>query len=99
MHMLATLKIRSGKMGEAFERIGAMVPLIEKQVGWKLVGGFHSLSGHTHTLVHLWDLGDSYDRARAGLTKAPDLQKVIQPILELLEEEVTMYLEKTPYSH
>lgn len=99
MHILATLKVKSGKMPEAFGKIGELVAVIEAKAGWKLVSGFHSLSGHTHTIVHLWDIGDSYDQAHARMSQASELRKLLPPILELLEEETTMLLDKTPYSH
>jgi hypothetical protein len=98
MHLLATLKVKSGKMPEAFEKLGEMVAVVEAKAGWKLAGGFHSLSGHTHTIVHLWDLGDSYDQARVRMSQASELLKLLPPIFELLEEETTMLLNKTPYS-
>jgi NIPSNAP len=98
MHLLATLKIKSGKMPEAFEKLGEMVAVIEAKAGWKLVSGFHSLSGHTHTIVHLWDIGDSYDQAHARMSQASEVLKLLPPIFELVDEETTMLLNKTPYS-
>ena len=58
MYVHATIKIKPGKMYEAYELLGKIVPEMEKG-GWKLIGAYQGLIGQTSTIVDIWEVQDA----------------------------------------
>lgn len=100
MYVHATIKIKPGKMYEAYELLGKIVPEMEK-AGWKLLGAYQGLIGQTSTIVDIWEVQDAnaVPALMASLATNPTMGAVGPKLLELMqEEEFLQLMVKAPYS-
>jgi hypothetical protein len=100
MYVHATIKIKPGKMLEAYELLGRIVPHMEK-AGWKLLGAYQGLIGQTSTLVDIWEVEDAnaIPKLMGSLAQNPTMAEVGPKLMELMaEEEFLQLMVKAPYS-
>jgi hypothetical protein len=100
MYVHATIKIKPGKIFEAYELLGKIVPEMEKG-GWKLIGAYQGLIGQTSTIVDIWEVKDAnaVPALMASLAANPAMASVGPKLLELMqEEEFLQLMVKAPYS-
>jgi len=100
MYVHATIKIKPGKIFEAYELLGKIVPEMEKG-GWKLIGAYQGLIGQTSTIVDIWEVEDAnaVPALMASLAANPAMATAGPKLLELMQEEEFLQLMiKAPYS-
>jgi hypothetical protein len=100
MFVHATIKIKPGKLFEAYELLGRIVPEMEK-AGWKLLGAYQGLIGHTSTIVDIWEVADAnaVPALMGALATNPKMAEFGPKLLELMaEEEFLQLMVKAPYS-
>jgi hypothetical protein len=100
MYVHATIKIKPGKIFEAYELLGKVVPEMEK-AGWKLLAAYQGLIGQTSTIVDIWEVADAnaVPALMASLAANPKMAEFGPRLLELMaEEEFLQLMVKTPYS-
>ncbi len=100
MYVHATLKIKPGKLFEAYELLGRVVPEMEK-AGWKLIGAYQGIIGQTSTIVDLWEVADAnaVPALMVSLAANPKMAEFGPRLLELMaEEEFLQLMVKAPYS-
>jgi NIPSNAP len=96
----ATIKIKPGRMYEAYELLGRIVPIMEKG-GWKLLGAYQGLIGQTSTIVDIWEVADAnaVPNLLATLAQSPEARELGPKLMELMaEEEFLQLMVKAPYS-
>lgn len=100
MYVHATIKIKPGKIFEAYELLSKIVPEMEK-AGWKLIGAYQGLIGQTSTIVDIWEVQDAnaVPAMMASLATNAAMASVGPKLLELMaEEEFLQLMVKAPYS-
>ena len=100
MYVHATIKIKPGKIFEAYELLGKIVPEMEK-AGWKLIGAYQGVIGQTSTIVDIWEVQDAnaVPAMMAALGTNPAMAAVGPRLLELMqEEEFLQLMVKAPYA-
>jgi NIPSNAP len=100
LYVHATIKIKPGKLFEAYELLGRIVPEMEKG-GWKLLAAYQGLIGQTSTLVDIWEVADAnaVPALMASMGANPKLADIGPKLLELMaEEEFLQLMVKAPYS-
>ncbi len=100
MYVHATIKIKPGKIMEAYELLGKIVPEMEK-AGWKLLAAYQGIIGQTSTIVDIWEVADAnaVPALMASLATNPRMADVAPKLLELMaEEEFLQLMVKAPYS-
>jgi len=100
MYVHATIKIKPGKLFEAYELLGRIVPEMEKG-GWKLIGAYQGVIGQTSTLVDIWEVADAnaVPNLMGALAANPKMADIAPRPLELFaEEEFLQLMVKAPYS-
>jgi hypothetical protein len=100
MYVHATIKIKPGKLFEAYELLGRIVPEMEK-AGWKLLGAYQGLIGQTSTIVDIWEVADAnaVPALMGALGTNPKMAEFGPRLLELMaEEEFLQLMVKAPYS-
>jgi len=100
LYVHATIKIKPGKLFEAYELLGRIVPEMEK-AGWKLIGAYQGIVGHTSTIVDLWEVQDAnaVPALMASLSANPRMADIGPRLMELFaEEEFLQLMVKAPYS-
>ncbi len=100
LYVHATIKIKPGKLFEAYELLGRIVPEMEKG-GWKLVAAYQGLIGHTSTIVDIWEVPDAnaVPALMGSLAANPKMADVAPKLLDLMaEEEFLQVMVKAPYS-
>jgi hypothetical protein len=100
MYVHATIKIKPGKIFEAYELLGKIVPEMEK-AGWKLLGAYQGIIGQTSTIVDIWEVADAnaVPALMASLASNPKMAEFGPRLLELMaEEEFLQLMVKAPYS-
>ena len=96
----ATIKIKPGRMYEAYELLAKVVPEMEK-AGWKLLGAYQGVVGQTSTLVDVWEVPDAnaVPALMASLAANPMMHEMGPKLMELMaEEEFLQLMVKAPYS-
>lgn len=96
----ATIKIKPGRMYEAYELLAKVVPEMEK-AGWKLLGAYQGVVGQTSTLVDIWEVADAnaVPALMASLAANPLMHELGPKLMELFqEEEFLQLMVKAPYS-
>lgn len=100
LYVHATIKIKPGKMFEAYELLGRIVPEMEK-AGWKLLGAYQGIVGETSTIVDLWEVPDAnaVPALMASLATNPRMADIGPKLLDLMAaEEFLQLMVKAPYS-
>jgi|HubBroStandDraft_6_1064221.scaffolds.fasta_scaffold2566976_1 hypothetical protein len=100
MYVHATIKIKPGKVFEAYELLGKIVPEMEKG-GWKLIGAYQGVIGQTSTIVDIWEVKDAnaVPALMASLGANPAMAEFGPKLLSLMqEEEFLQLMVKAPYS-
>ena len=96
----ATIKIKPGKMYQAYELLGHIVPEMEKG-GWKLLAAYQGLIGQTSTIVDIWEVPDAnaVPKLMETLARNPKMGELGPKLMDLMqEEEFLQLMVKTPYS-
>jgi hypothetical protein len=100
LYVHATIKIKPGKLFEAYELLGRIVPEMEK-AGWKLIGAYQGIVGETSTIVDLWEVQDAnaVPALMASLAANPKMAELGPKLMELFaQEEFLQLMVKAPYS-
>jgi NIPSNAP len=100
MYVHATIKIKPGKMMEAYELLGRIVPEMEKG-GWKLIGAYQGIIGQTSTIVDIWEVADAnaVPSLMGMLAANPKMAEFGPKLLDLMaEEEFLQLMVKAPYA-
>ncbi len=100
LYVHATIKIKPGKLFEAYELLGRIVPEMEK-AGWKLIGAYQGIVGQTSTIVDLWEVQDAnaVPALMAALAANPKMAEMGPKLMELFaQEEFLQLMVKAPYS-
>jgi hypothetical protein len=100
MYVHATIKIKPGRIFEAYELLGRIVPAMEK-AGWKLLGAYQGLIGQTSTIVDIWEVQDAnaVPNLLGALAANPEMAALGPKLMELMqEEEFLQLMVKAPYS-
>ncbi len=100
LYVHATIKIKPGKLFEAYELLGRIVPEMEK-AGWKLIGAYQGIVGQTSTIVDLWEVPDAnaVPALMAALAANPKMAEMGPKLMELFaQEEFLQLMVKAPYS-
>src|SRR5260370_8786480 len=100
MYVHATIKIRPGRIFEAYELLGKIVREMEK-AGWKLLGAYQGVIGQTSTIVDVWEVKDAnaVTTLMASLAANPLMHELGPKLMELMqEEEFLQLMVKAPYS-
>ena len=99
VYMLATIKLRPGKLQQFNTLLSHLVPIFEER-GWKLPGGYLNTIGRLNSVVDLWQLPDA-NAVQSVLMQAsqdPEFQKWAPQIDECVEDETLQIMTKLPYS-
>ena len=98
LYLLATLKVRPGKMVEFGEAMARVVVIMEKQ-GWRLEGAWGHMIGRLNAVVDLWSLPDAntVPQGFAALMQHLEYPALSKTLAETVEDEVLQLMARMPY--
>ena len=98
---MTRIRVKFGRLTEFFEAMNEHVlPLVNRSGRQKLVGSYHTVTGSSiFEVIHIWELEDANAHVRGLLDPSnPDFVAVCERLRDLVDEEGSNLLIKTPYS-
>ena len=98
IYILATLKVRPGKMVEFCAAMARTIAIMEKN-GWRLEGAWGHMVGRLNTVVDLWSVpeANSVPLGFAALMQSLDFPSLSQALADTVEDEVLQLMTRMPY--
>ena len=100
-YKMTTIRVKFGCLAEFFDAFRDLVlPLVERSGRQKLVAGYHTVTGPSiFEVIHIWELDDANAHVRGLLDPSDrDFVAVCERLKDLVEDEGSNLLLKTPYS-
>lgn len=98
---MTRIRVKFGRLAEFFEAMEKdVLPIVNSSGRQKLVGSYHTVTGSSiFEVIHIWELEDANAHVRGLLDPSnPDFLRVCERLRDLVEDEGSNLLLKTPYS-
>ena len=98
VYLFASVKLKSGSVGQFTELLQNVAPVLGRLGGWKLIGSYFNSIGRMNSVVDVWQLPDA-NAVQSTLDKAaqdPEWQKWVPVIEGIVEDETLQVLTKLP---
>lgn len=98
---MTRLRVKFGRLAEFFEAMEKdVLPLVTSSGRQRLIASYQTITGPSYfEVIHIWELEDANAHVRGLLDPFnPDFLRVCERLRDLVEDEGSNLLLKTPYS-